>query len=190
MSPAFKEWFRTSKAVSPDGKPLVLYHGGLEWDDVSVTSTGRDALWFTTEVSVASGYADQYGERDGREVKAFHLRIERPLDLRVQDVVELVFGLEEAPSFHDIARDRDLIEQALKYAKANGFDSLIHPDSDVYNRTAPGRVSYAIFNDDQARLAPLVGDEEESNTYGIKLRGAEAEAPVSPASPKRSMRRR
>jgi hypothetical protein len=155
----------------PDGASLVLYHGGLEWDLFDPACSGRDALWLTPHVSIASGYADQYSPKDGREIKAFHVKMTKPLDLTKAEVVNLVFGELEAPEPHEIARDRSLIEKAMRYAKWYGYDGMIHPDSDNFNRYSNGQISYAVFSKEQLQLAPLEGNEQESNTYGIPLRG-------------------
>ena len=169
-----------------DGKPLTVYHGGLVWNKADLGTAGRDALWLTDEVSVASGYADQYSKGDGREIKAFNLRMQNPLDLRDPAALTLVFGEDNEPAPHKIARDRALVEEALAYAKANGHDGLIHPDSDVFNRYTNGRVSYAVFNAAQLSLAPLKGGEQDGNTYDIPMRGADtlAQGPRGTFNPK------
>jgi hypothetical protein len=162
--------------TSDSGEPVTLYHGGLEWDDFDPKASGREALWLTPEVSVASGFADQYSPREGREIKAFHVAISKLLDLTDAAVVEAVFGEDDAPDPHVLARDRSLIEKAIVFAKAHGYDGLVHPDSDVFNRYSNGRVSYAVFSKDQLFLAPLTGLEEDGNTYGIPLRGSVEDA--------------
>lgn len=181
----FGKWLADSKVFlhgtksvlkNESGMPLTLYHGGLVWDKFESEKSGRDALWLTPDISTASGYADQFSPQDGREIKAFHVVMAKPLDLRKPSVVELVFGEEDAPEPHEMARDRALIEAALKYAKSNDYDGLIHPDSDNFNRYSNGYVSYAVFSADQLQLAPLTGKEQDGNTHGIPMRGALDEA--------------
>lgn len=154
------------------GKPITLYHGGRVWDSLKISS--RDAFWLTPEVNVASGYADQYSQKDGHEIKAFHISMKNPLDITKSKVAEAVFGGDSPPGDYEIARDRSLIEKAILYAKDHGYDGLIHPDSDAFNRYTNGRVSYAVFCEDQVLFAPLVGLEEHSNTYDIPIRGLNA----------------
>ncbi len=63
---AFWNWFKDSKVIAADGKPLVVYHGtgnleGMEAFNPALTGQGNDQIgsgfYFTTNKTEASGYA-------------------------------------------------------------------------------------------------------------------------------------
>ena len=110
-TPAFRKWFGGSKVVNSDGSPMVVYHGGLHWNVADMGAAGREAMWMTPEMSVASGYADQYTKNDKREMKPLYVRMENPLDLRQDDVVDKVFGEDDAPTETQLSRDRSLVSR-------------------------------------------------------------------------------
>lgn len=61
-SPAFRKWFRDSKVVGPDGKPLVVYHGAQRPDRIgtrfrSSRATSGPMAFFTSDPEIAGGYA-------------------------------------------------------------------------------------------------------------------------------------
>lgn len=86
-SPAFKEWFGSSKVVDEDGKPKVLYHGtagdfstfipgGLE-----PTMSGP-AIWLSPDADhqpAAHNIGGRGRYRDGTNVMPVYVRMERPL---------------------------------------------------------------------------------------------------------------
>lgn len=187
---ALHRWFGDSKVVEATGKPLVVYHGGqklTEWnargDESQIYGghaeavkrewgSGLSALerehldhpvhFFTDDRMVAEGYGDQ-GDR--YEVRRQYLRMERPMDLRV-DVVgrdavqaslrQLLGNEYEMPFDSDYNRDRS-ISQSLRWnwsaigksVKALGYDGIILYDTDVLDR---GRhTSYAVFEPTQIK---------------------------------------
>jgi hypothetical protein len=61
-TPAFREWFGTSKVVDADGEPAVVYHGTARPDRVGTRfrkdrATAGPMSYFTDEPTVASNYA-------------------------------------------------------------------------------------------------------------------------------------
>jgi hypothetical protein len=61
-SPAFQNWFSESKAVDPDGKPMVVYHGTQRPDRVGTRfrknrATSGPMAFFTNDPAIASSYA-------------------------------------------------------------------------------------------------------------------------------------
>jgi len=178
-TPAFRNWFGDSKVVDAEGKPLVVYHGGPKWDVADMG--GRGAIWASDEYTDAVSYADQYNPRSGNtEVKPLYVKMDNPLDLRDDDVLATVFG-EDSPSEHEIRSDRSFVEEAIKYAKANGHDGLIHHDSDVQNR--PGGTSYVVFDPAQLKLAKPTGDESQFMSYGHPLRAEGNSGQFNPNDP-------
>lgn len=119
------------------------------------------AMWFTEDDGVAYGYS---GQRDGVEtVTEVYLSIQNPLDLRNADVVEVErilteargkdvsIGLEYGESkgiAQAIVRDNGSLVQ---WAKKNGYDGLIYPDTDVRGRGL--HTSYVTFSPGQIKSA-------------------------------------
>ena len=76
-SPFFKKWFGQSKVVDESGKPLVVYHGGNQWDTADTTK-GQLGLHIGSEkqarVFLSSGYK-------GKELKQLYASIHNPIRL-------------------------------------------------------------------------------------------------------------
>ena len=79
-SPAFKKWFGDSKAVTPDGKPVTVYHGTNQPIDsfdaerlgaATGKNSGADvAHFFSSDPHVASMYAANAGKITVPDAKA------------------------------------------------------------------------------------------------------------------------
>ena len=92
-TPEFKRWFKNSKVVDQDGKPLVVYHGsGTKfWEFKNeFTGIGNDqygpGFYFTSDQDVAHGYTtrrmnDQIkpGGEDNPTVMPVYLSIQNPI---------------------------------------------------------------------------------------------------------------
>ena len=149
---SFWIWFGDSVVVDDNGDPLRVYHGGKKWD------VARDgALWFTEDYVVSDGYSDQWHPNEN-ELKCCYIRIERPLDMRDEQVMEYVF--DHVPNDEQIRYNREYVQIAIDYAKAYGYDGVIHPDSDVRNRG--DHLSYVVFSPKQVKAAEFGGWEKES----------------------------
>lgn len=153
------------------GLPLVLYHGGLIWQEPDMTAMHAGALWLTPDVTVAAGYADQYPAADGREIKVYHVAMKNPLDLRDRSVWPVVFPEPELVTDSLIAKNRGTVEHAVAFARQFGHDGVIHPDSDVCNRFVMGAPSYVVFDASQLVLARPTGEEDQYDLRGIRVRG-------------------
>jgi hypothetical protein len=90
---AFKRWFKDSKVVDADGKPLVVYHG--TGADISVFDAGKigstwgadtEGFFFTSDAREASGYAESNGptmqRHEGGNVMPVYLSIQRPVTIQ------------------------------------------------------------------------------------------------------------
>lgn len=53
----FKSWFKNSKVVDSEGKPLRVYHGTSKDSDFSKFNVKQNGMWFTSSSDSASGYA-------------------------------------------------------------------------------------------------------------------------------------
>lgn len=188
---AFERWFGQSRVVDAHGKPKVLYHGGQKltaWnrpgDDSQIYGGHAQAVkreygsmlskeeiqaldkpvhFFTDDESVAAGYADQGSHY---EVRSHYLKMERPLDLRVD-----VMGAEavEASMKRVLGDDYELpasgygqsreISQALRWnwsdirekVEGLGYDGIILHDTDVRDRSQ--HTAYAVFEPTQIKSA-------------------------------------
>jgi len=165
-TPEFKRWFGDSKVVDAQGKPMVVYHGGTRWNEADLGIEGRGAFWATEYFPTAVSYADQYSPSD-TEIKPLFLRMRKPLDLRDSNVVNAVFP-DAGVTPYDILHDREVISNAILYAKQNGYDGVIHPDTTSENRG--GGVSYVVFDASQIKAAPARGDEDQWNSRGHSTR--------------------
>ena len=127
---AFSDWFGSSKVVSGQGKPMVVYHGtgnleNLERFDPNFAGQGTDQIgsgfYFTTDANDASGYADTFkNSRDGNQkigganspgVAPVYLSIKKPIHVKGQslndtDVVlshkQVVEIIKRAPGIRDV----------------------------------------------------------------------------------------
>jgi hypothetical protein len=177
--------------VDSEGRPLVVYHGGQRltaWNRKGdgrqiygghaqavkdaygsmLSPLERQALdkpvhFFTDDLSVAEGYADQ-GEH--YEVRSEFLRMERPLDLRADvvgdEVVERHLRRILGPDFEmpspGYGQERE-ISQALRWnwsrvreaVEQMGYDGIILYDTDVRDRGL--HTSYAVFEPSQIKSA-------------------------------------
>ena len=93
-TPEFKAWFKDSKMVNENGKPMDLYHGTtrvFEEFDLGQAGTTTDEGWFgrgfyfTPDPVMASGFTATYapnGETMSGPVMPVHLSIQKPFDFR------------------------------------------------------------------------------------------------------------
>ena len=127
-SPAFKRWFKDSKVVDADGKPLVVYHGTRA--RVDFDTFAADSHFGTKEpANVMASNGGVYGP--GR-VMPVYLSIKNPK--RVRDQAKIRWGQWD-----------DAVEQA----KAEGYDGL------VYENEAEGfgSESWVAFRPEQIKSA-------------------------------------
>ena len=81
-TPEFKKWFKSSKVVDDNGKPLIMYHGtpsfeGYEFKPFENKNRAGniDGYYFTSKVDDANDYA---GLEEGAEVIPAYLSIKNP----------------------------------------------------------------------------------------------------------------
>jgi hypothetical protein len=134
-TPAFKRWFRKSKVVDKNGKPLVVYHGteraGFSSFDGSrageVAGRRIDGIYFTDHVWGAKTYsgperAANIGvdeEQFAPGIYAAYLSMQKP---KVVDFKGAGWDGSLPDGGHDPARHIDSI---VRKAKAAGFDGVI-----------------------------------------------------------------
>ena len=114
----FKKWFKDSKVVDEQGKPLVVYHGsikkGLLKFDPKQTVEVEDAFFFSNSESVASEYQYEraYGDIIGDEPG---------------DLVETYLSLQNPFAYQPKGKIVDAVEmgRVVKQAKKDGHDGII-----------------------------------------------------------------
>ena len=145
----FKRWFANSKVTSPNGDPLIVYHGTAsefdkfrsDTDPVNriVASTQYidiPGIYFTSSTGTAATYASAAKRKLGgsrSRVIAAYLRIIKPLGI----TTDVKFGLKAGLSFGDAKR------QAL--AK---LDQTVH-DGVIFKGNAYNPAEYIVFSSDQ-----------------------------------------
>ena len=110
-TPAFKNWFRDSKVVDDQGKPLVVYHGTNKSEDGQAFSSfdtygsnyglmGQGS-YFTREPNIASDYTKK-GKGDSPTVYPVYLSIKNPIDMDAKaNPKEWLEKFPDAKSYHD-----------------------------------------------------------------------------------------
>lgn len=159
-TPEFKAWFGNSKAVGPDGKPLVVYHGSpdlrfLKADGAFKSQKERmgfgfdkGAHWFTPSRATAKTYADPrraFDYQNAEEgVVAVHLKLENPL------IVDA-----GGQNWRD-AQKRGKTSDVIQEARKAGHDGVIIRDvKDDYNNGKGTRSTdtYVVFDSTQIKSA-------------------------------------
>lgn len=78
-TPAFKAWFKNSKVVTPEGKPMPVYHGtNGKFEDEFDVSRGELGIHFGTK-EVANSFGDRPSTSGGNRVYKCFLSIQNPL---------------------------------------------------------------------------------------------------------------
>ncbi len=171
---AFQQWFRGSKVVDQDGRPLVMYHGTPK-ADFTVFREGRHAF-FTTSLVTAQSYGKaekvpllkKIPGRAAPGVYAVYLRIENPLVVEAggRDHYEIRTRAVPVPR-EDIARVLTTTwvppelstEQIAVVAERLGYDGVIFHDllddsgGDWGNFDAEPSTVCAVFSPAQVKSA-------------------------------------
>jgi hypothetical protein len=142
-TPQFKNWFGSSKITTPDGKPLVVYHGTIARGDRS--ALGFDQFQTTyNELGSHFGTVDQansFANSDGAPGRVYpvHLKINNPLRLIDKGAFEAntvanqlvekgVITQDQAESLKSMGRgshQQQLDVMQMYIAKA-GYDGVIY----------------------------------------------------------------
>lgn len=128
-TPAFRLWFRDSKAINADGSPLIVYHGtGEEFDAFDrgrlASATGHASsglgFFFTPDKAGAQAYADKASDfvPANAVVLETYLSIQNPY----------VMSLEEAQSFEDAA-EASIVRMQLE---RQGYDGVHIPEQNAW----------------------------------------------------------
>ncbi|MCF6783714.1 LPD23 domain-containing protein [Stutzerimonas stutzeri] len=115
---AFNAWFKQSKIVGADGKPLVVYHGtrpGKEIGSFDLPPNGRDGIYFTPDPQYAEAFTVNISDSSSDAAGAIY-----PVYLSIQNpfVVEAEDGSPEFEEF--VYRGLDISALA-----AQGYDGAV-----------------------------------------------------------------
>ena len=171
-SPEFKAWFGDSKVVTPDGKPLVVYHG-TDKMPTEFDASQRPELhgmnraivgFFTNSQENAETYARSKAAyhtegTDGKRGKAYPGMSIAPIYLSFQNplVVDAQGKNFSAVPFEGKKRNRPSVEDLATIAIARGHDSLIvrnvvdssygyNKPTDTYAAFSPTQIKSAVGN--------------------------------------------
>jgi predicted transcriptional regulator len=122
-TPEFKRWFKESKVVDANDKPLVVYHGTRPGGDINVfESRGpTDGVYFTPDTKYAEGFTENVFEDTGERgaIYPVYLSIQKPYIVRTE------FGTEKADEFLYRGLDRTKL-------KAQGYDgAMLYIDGEL-----------------------------------------------------------
>ena len=154
-SRAFKKWFGKSKVVDSAGKPLVVYHGSDDANNITSFESGTGLIWFTDN----KFEAELYGHPSYPDTMSMYLSIQKPAGH--SDVVKA--AREEGISEEEIedeygAKILEFSPDILENLKHKGFDGAILDDIGE----GADFTSYIAFNPTQIKSA--TGND---GTYGV-----------------------
>lgn len=142
-TPAFRNWFKDSKAVDADGKPLTVYHGTSEgfntFDNAKLgTNTGHMTSplghFLTEDRRSAKAYADKaagYVEPESRVIDA-HLSMQNPKEMTAKE-------FQAIDSFDEARALRAKLE-------AEGYDGIHIPEYKQWVAFKPEQIKSASQN--------------------------------------------
>ena len=166
-NPAFRHWFRASKVVDADERPLTVYHGTDKEFEIFVPQTGErgDGLlfidtvkspfkFFSGDINYAYDVASAKADYRGVVLRCF-LRIERPIDLATpagRIAFNRIFGSFEK---HD------------KVIAARKKIESLRDDLEMERRFKPSAATnYSVFDKDGKKIGMTTKARPETgNTY-------------------------
>lgn len=154
---AFKQWFGNSKVVDPNGKPLVIYHGGhfkadeFEGFDPELTDNENDlgaGFYFTTSKKDAEGY-DYNREYDEPQVLSVFVSLQNPYVLGESPKIEGFESEEGMESFRDAIQQQGYDGIIDKTVNERFADEKYHPGEGVWHIVAfyPEQIKSATSQD-------------------------------------------
>ena len=157
-TPEFKKWFGGSQVVDELGKPLVVYHGTVAYDNFTKFKKGNHGvlgpgMYFTDRHDLANTYTRK-GSGDGR-VMSLYLRIKNPLIVSGGDgsdvLLNAIYG--RTSVFKNRERKQGHIAYIvtsadIKRVKDDGYDGIIwkHPSGSEYVVFDPHQIKSATDN--------------------------------------------
>ncbi|WP_159917913.1 PLxRFG domain-containing protein [Pantoea sp. 18069] len=210
--PAFKKWFGESKAVSDEGKPMVMYHGTSASEDgqafgmfdTYASNYGLMGMggYFTADPDVASNYTSK-GKGTTPTVYPVYLSVKNPLDMDAKatpDAWRKQFP--DAASFHEGGDTNEswyrAAEEALSQEglpkwegaeamqdglRAMGFDGITHVGGGRVKSAGVKHRVYIAFDPEQIKSATGNNGEFDGGNPDIRFRRADQEGGKGAAGP-------
>jgi hypothetical protein len=195
-TPEFKAWFKGSKVVDAEGKPLVVYHGtGGNVSTFDPTMSGKSSktgapagsFFFTNDPEVASSYTvawqDDFSQtlKDGANVMPVMLSLQKPLKVSAKgENWRSVFYKGE---YRDV---NEIVSIAQESGKYDGVIVTRVLDHGVGATSGKPSTTYVAFNPTQIKSATGnrgTFDPSDPNILNQQARGALAFGDDITASP-------
>jgi hypothetical protein len=166
-TPEFKRWFKKSKIVDDNGKPLVVYHTGAFDADEIISGAeknrrenspydGNQGIYFTDDPA----YSSVYGSSDGKATYPVYLSIQNPYIIRgktqltqMAKLKQIILGkrtpqeVRPSETYTPPSMDSMYVNEAYKAKLLEaGYDGIINT---VYNEIVafePTQIKSAISN--------------------------------------------
>lgn len=170
-TPEFRRWFKDSKVVDENGKPLVVYHGTQNggFSVFAPEQSGYDntsvASWFSRNKEVAAeDYAvDENGVQQDSLLYNVYLSMQKPL---VVESRGQVWNRITPPK--EMGGEVTDTESIVKWAKGNGYDGVIFKE--IFDGDPnKGNMSdvYAVFDSTQIKSATGNNGNFDANNPNI-----------------------
>jgi hypothetical protein len=187
VSGAFGKWFGDSKAVNPDGSPMVLYHGTTaDISQFKLSSSG--ALGAGIYLTPDSDFASQYAQSQNANILPVYARIENPLVIRtvkgpsgqsdpmVSALVTLGVDRAKAEKIVEKAYEEKgyITKEVMARAQKQGYDGIFQYMNDELAEVvafSPNQVK-SVFNKEPT-FRPDILKEEISPSKASTLEGKE-----------------
>ena len=190
-TPEFKRWFRDSKVVDADGKPLMVYHGTIHSTNSLQGGKGHrkglhsDGIWFSRSGEQASEYAMAGGiGKYTPQVYPVYLSIQNPAKIYGQDAgYETVEKLKSQgyDGAYDAQTGYWIAFDATQIKSATGNRGTFDPDNpDIRFRPGPRRAP-VLTPDQQAVMREAERAMEQTPAPATRIAqtaSAAQEAPI------------
>jgi hypothetical protein len=149
-TPEFKQWFKDSKVLDKNGKPLIVYHGtDKNFSEFKYDSKKAIGIWSSPNPEIASEYANISSRGgDASTVYPLYLSIQNPASrkdyLRTRKIAEEQSNRESRWADHDARHRQLLIDEGFDGIYLQGITQ--DPKDDVYIAFNPTQVKSATGN--------------------------------------------
>lgn len=195
-TPAFKKWFKGSKVVDADGKPLVVYHGTAsdfaKFDPKRIGDNfGADdrGFFFTSSPKEASDYAENdtvgVNKREGANVMPAYVALKNPLIITPEFLKdEGMGGLLGKNGSEDTITFWDAYQSLIhEWADERRSDGVIVVDPSFTESNGEPRRLVVAFKPNQIKSATGNRGTFDSRNADINLRTGEGAGPAVKTKP-------
>ena len=123
----FKQWFKGSKVVNPDGSPLLVYTGTSKDKIFDKFNVPKNGTWFTTDPEYASEYARQNDSQGFKRSEEYNAK---PWDMVPTNTASRVI-----PAFLNIKNPFKMTKEIFdEYLRTNGERSYKRAQANFFER--------------------------------------------------------